>query len=761
MRNYLLISTLCLTVFTLGCRAQIISKTITLSYDATDFTFDTEEGFTIIGSDAHNIYYASDTLQPALPHITVNVLIEPTQIMLAFGQQINTLLVSHDITIPPNTIEIPDTIENDIPDTYANVTFYGTYPSSNIQYIGENRIDGAKILVFDVCPFQYNSSTNDLFIISNMEIEIMLMDYPTRGDNTSYLNNMYSLVENIVVNPEELTDPSSAYVKPQHGLYPPLTNTEGYEYVIVTTNAMKSEFQRLADWKTQKGVKAKVLTTEYIDSAYSQYSTQQLRIKHALRNYYDGQYKNLKYVLLGGSHSCVPSQLCYIHYLIDHDHTPSDYFYSCFDTMDWDTNHNGEVGEVPDQVDIYPEIFVTRLPARNTTDARIMVDKIIGYETAPNLSAWQNRLLMGGTELRKTKNGMSDSEYRSNRIFNNYINPYWNGARVRFFDTGTDFPDGANYQFNSYNLKYVLSQGYPFVNIYTHGNYDHWKMEVGDFTNTNIDEISNPIYSIITTNSCTTNGFDKSDTCFSNKFLQTSNSGVVAYWGSSRSEFSRIMYKKLGTCNTFIGEFYKQLFLSSHKQFGHAITSARIQHLSECFNPNLYSSRWTLFTFNALGDPEMPVYTQVPYMLDNAYVHTSNNTIFVSPTCFGCNICVMSKNDHGEQYYAVARGASNYYFQIGDTPATEFVVTISKANYIPRVIEVSKPDTIYIQNEIFLTDSMVSADNVFIGKDVTTTKPTGEVSVNSGTLTIRGRKKVYIKNGFKVNHGAQLRILHP
>ena len=45
-----------------------------------------------------------------------------------------------------------------------------------------------------------------------------------------------------------------------------------------------------------------------------------------------------------------------------------------------------------------------------------------------------------------------------------------------------------------------------------------------------------------------------------------------------------------------------------------------------------------------------------------------------------------------------------------------------------------------------------------VGRDVTTTHQQGPVIVQSGTLTINSPKKVYIKNSFKVESGAKLRI---
>ena len=73
----------------------------------------------------------------------------------------------------------------------------------------------------------------------------------------------------------------------------------GYNYIIITCDSLKDSFQRLAFWETMKGVPTKVLTTEEIDSLYEG-NTMQLKIKAAIKDYYNGQYVVLKklYIIL-------------------------------------------------------------------------------------------------------------------------------------------------------------------------------------------------------------------------------------------------------------------------------------------------------------------------------------------------------------------------------------------------------------------------------------------------------------------------------
>lgn len=737
------------------------TKSIQLTYDSSDFTLETDSGLVYIGSSIHDLHFTSDTLSPALPHVIINILIEPTQSYVSHSLQQSTQLLASNVIIAPNTIEVIDTVLNDTGETY-NISYSGLYPSSNLEYVGEAMIDGAKLLVFDYCPFKYYSSSHNLYLVSSLTINIMLNnDTPRNGENTGCLDNMYSAVSDIVVNPEDLTGQGSAYIKPIAPMSPAPLVTDGFEYIIVTTNFMKNEFQRLANWKTQKGIKATVITIEDINTQYSQYSSLELRIKYAIRNYYNGQYNRLKYVVLGGGHQYVPSPICYVNYLTHTTYTPTDWFYACFDTMDWDLNNNGRLGEVGDAVDLYPEVFVTRLPADNLSDAQIMVNKIINYESNPNTVTWHNRLLMGGNKLQKQKGNKSDAEYRGDKIYSNYIQPNWNGSMDKFYDTGTSFSGGANYQFTANNLSSVLSSGYPFVNIYTHGSWKGWNMETGnDFMSSAVNAVTNQTYSVITTNSCNTNSFDTKSNCLGCLFMKNVNAKCVGYWGSSRDNYSAAIYKKLSSANEFVGDFYKSLFLDSEKSFGYATTKARIANLGRCNHPFIYSTRYALFTFNALGDPEMPLYTHIPSLFVNVNISFVNNHITVNTGLSGCSICVMSKNDYGNQYYCVVRNASSYSFDISNSFATDYTVTISKPGYVTYTSDYTLPplDNVYIQNQTFSNNTTITGNNIYVGKDVQMTQPVGEVEVVNGILTLQGYNIVHIKNGFSVNTGGQLII---
>lgn len=370
-------------------------KTISLSYNKNDFNIVIKGGKAIITSSIHTLTLNSNTKEPALPYIGVNVVVEQDEQYSSFSYISSEFLFADDIDIPPCPEHLPvsspaNNINIDY--KYANSVF----PDASVIYTGTNLMDGYRILSFVVCPFRYDVVSHQLFLKTSIKLTIILETPIGNRNNVRNGNiglNMKRGVTELVINKDEINELHRSIAS---------TSSNNYQYLIVTSNSLKPAFQLLADWKTRKGVKAKVLTIEEINNTYSG-STQQLRIKSALLDYYNGNHNGLKYTLLGGDVSIVPSQQCYIRYQYNNEihesQTPTDLYYACLDNMNWDTNNNGMYGEVSDNIDIIPEIIVSRLPASTVQEAETMINKIISYERNPDIQNWENKILMSGASV--------------------------------------------------------------------------------------------------------------------------------------------------------------------------------------------------------------------------------------------------------------------------------------------------------------------------------------------------------------------------
>jgi len=195
-----------------------------------------------------------------------------------------------------------------------------------------------------------------------------------------------------------------------------------YDLLIVAPSKFTSELQRLVDHKENLGIRTKLVTIEDIYSSTSgRDGAEKLKyfIKQAIEQW------SIRYVLLvGGKKSLLfgdwgmagpgheNDRLWYIpvRYSNLDDNAEggyiSDLYYAdiykyedgtpVFD--DWDSNGNGVFAEwksfKKDTLDLYPDVYVGRLPCRNKFEVKLMVDKIINYESKKADPSWFNKIIL-------------------------------------------------------------------------------------------------------------------------------------------------------------------------------------------------------------------------------------------------------------------------------------------------------------------------------------------------------------------------------
>ena len=744
-------------IFLLSLSSTILygqpDKEVSLSYNPGDFIIDNVDGKAFITSSDHSLHFMSDSLAPALPYIAVKVLVGSNSQYAGFSHSETEQLFASNIDMAPNPIEVQANITQLQESTYNTEFPDSIYPSEPVIYAGTQTMDGYRYMSFLVCPFRYDVKNRQLFFHPSCTISInfsTVSNAPGYNLTETAGSVMRDVVQGMVFNPEEMDNLYGAPTSP---------SSDDYKYLIVTSNALKPVFQTLADWKTQKGVKAKVLTTEEIDNNYTG-ATQQLRIKKALKDYYNGTHNGLKYALLGGGVSVIPAQYCWVVASYIKEYTPSDLFYACFDTMDWDTCEKGENGELKSDVDISPDIIVTRLPAETVSEAETMVNRIIAYEKNPNRDNWEDKILMSGSMLRAYYNindsTVSDAQYKCDSIYNTCIAPNWSCQRVRLFDTDTDFTGGGNYELNSEHLQNELRKGYSLIYMDTHGNPGSWELENENYVHTIADTLhnSNTNKSIIITSSCYTNGFDYPHPFLSGSFLKNPYSGVLAYCGSSRSGWNNLNKTKWGASNTLNIAVLHNLFTSEDHCLGSALQKAKsdLTIPDTCISKEL---RWLIFSVNMMGDPEMPVYLSKPKKMTPLYVHTyverDKDHISVSGTGY-CKITVMSKADNGASYYDVREHVKHATF---DQIPSGCNVCITRPGYVPYNFDYHRLKI--VQNSHWSIDKDIIADSILIGSDVANYIDFGPVSIEGGK-TIISSNSLDIKNDFEVKLGAELEI---
>ena len=250
-------------------------KHVTLTFSIDDFVLKGKECGLHIFPKKYPYIYKDDIRQPALPYIGMDVPIGMDDEFVTVSYDEHEINVKKNVTIEYN----PQIVSTSAPNKLVHSPKQSGKAiniSNSIEFSGSYIKQGTKYLSFVICPFRYDLSTKDLYLRDIFNLDIIL---------------------------SHTTKPT---IPPQRNSVNITSISEPYKYVIVTSNALKSAFEKLAIWKTQKGIRTKILTTEYIDSVYSGDSLQ-LKIKNAI---YDYRLDGMEYALLGGDIDIVPARLC-------------------------------------------------------------------------------------------------------------------------------------------------------------------------------------------------------------------------------------------------------------------------------------------------------------------------------------------------------------------------------------------------------------------------------------------------------------------
>lgn len=736
------------------------SDRISLNYSLHDFSLLGRNDSIKILSNELECHYLNDSTLPALPYIEYNFIVDNNINYVGHNYTLRDTLIDTGVVLLPNSLSIPSSFvqkqtkyDNQGIFEYNNVI----YPSEKVVYLGSHLFRNTKILSFSISPFSYDAEKKHLFLSTNIELDIEIEDNgkvrKLRSDMTRCLSDDWISNEQT-----KFTNNKVRTAK--------LDRNTNIEYLVITCDSFKNEFQKLADWKTLKGIPAKVVTTEQIYANVEGKNHQQ-KIKNAIKQYFTQTDSLLQYVLLGGDIETVPTQKCYVSSSSYKANVASDVYYSSLKQIEWDTNGNGKVGEVRDNIDIAFDLIVTRLSVKNIQDCRAQISRILKYEQTPDTIGWNDNILMGGATIldrhyNYPEGRMSDTQYKSeNNLYKKYIKDNWLGAnKYMFYDTGTSFTGNDLYQFRTCNMLEQLGKGYTFFNVITHGNPDGWKMEwcpdsiekLQFFTVNDIKHYTNSGNTMIVTTACHTNAFDSLSTCLSEAFMRHGGGGVIAYYGSTHYGWESIDSISDGPSSMFSGLFYRTLLQSAKHEIGQSIYESKALKIGLSNQNNTY--RWLILSLNALCDPEMSLYIRKPKRFNHVEINLNDKTATIETGEPDCKICISANLDNEDNFYEIFNTTDNAIFNINRD--SEYTICITKAGFVPYIATVS--GCIIIQNTNIESDISLYADSVKIGNNISSNHTPGDVNIRNCKVTIKSNGNTLISNGVKVYKDSQLRI---
>jgi len=406
-----------------------------------------------------------------------------------------------------------------------------------------------------------------------------------------------------------------------------MSTGDSYQLVVIGPSEYSTQIATLITHKIGKGISSKFVSLDEIYSGTYFPATgrdNQEKIKYFIKNAIES-WGTVNILLLGGS-SKVPVRETHVY--IDGNPPDSEIFTSDLYYADiynetggfssWDTNNNNIFGEYnwngqTDDVDLYPDVYLTRLPATSSSQVSTCVNKIMNYENNPGYQqSWFPNIVVVGGDSFEDSSEINEGEYANQKVadlMTGFIpNKLWasNGMLTSLVPTGVA------------NIKNAIGSGCGFVDFSGHGNTNVWATHPHNNFNTWIPTpigylLASDILAltngnklpIVTVEACSTAKFASDANCFNWAFLYNSNGGAIGTFGATG-----LGYSYVGTSVTqgLVGKIgldtYKAYKLDGSTSFGEMWTVALGRYIKPSMTDGDYKSveEWQPF-----GDPTLAI----------------------------------------------------------------------------------------------------------------------------------------------------------
>jgi hypothetical protein len=462
---------------------------------------------------------------------------------------------------------------------------------------------------------------------------------------------------------------------PYQPTFRPTGDGSAVEYVIVTSAALAGEFQRLADWKTQKGVQGAVRTVEWIDQTYPNGVDRAERIRFFIRDAY--QNWGTLFVLLGGDTDVIPPRYG-VSTFYGGENIPTDIYYGCLDG-NWNADGDDVFGEgaVPggesDDVDFLYDVSIGRAPVSTLTQADTFIDKVLLYEqNPPALARYPASILTLAERLFPTTHGAELAEEALVQL------PPWIRI-VRMYEESASWP--GSIELTKQAAIDSINAGFGIVHHVGHGYRNTMSVGNGTLNNADSDALVNgPKNSVVFAINCSSASIDFNS--IGERWVKNPNGGSIVYIGTSRLAF-------VTASRLYQDTWFNEVWNDSTRAVGLATDIARAALVpgSGFDGPN----RWNLMATTLLGDPEVDIYTNgvVPIQVSHpATVALGAAPITVTVTSAGSPVAgaMVTVLKAGETYARAQTGASGLVqIPIGAQTPGFLTLTVHKSYYRPYV----------------------------------------------------------------------------
>ena len=768
----------------------------TIDFDISDRTF---EAITVDG-ETFNLYSYPDcdhidqTGAPMLPvkYIRLSVPYNATDITVTASGDWTSGSTTRRIYPAPVPIPTDGSVTED-PEMVIDSAIYMTnafWPAQPAELVGDGILMGENhIVTVAVYPMLYNPGASRMRNYSQVRVTV---SYTPGGTPANMLVRYDSHLRQqerqqamaLVSNPEQVEPFSIPASQAQHAPVLPLPDSvftdtigwtyggmlksvESYDYMVITTRALKPAFKRLLALKQQKGYSAGAVCVEDIlsnihvangdksqlpDGSFSYINDDAGKIREYLKECY--RY-GTKYVLFGGEN--VPFRYGYANsdtnranYEYHHKQTPTDFYYSELNN-NWNIDDNSDYGEnkyFKYQFDKYAELYVGRLQFTDKSTVRHYTDKLLTYELNPGNgnSSYLNRAILTECDNFRTLCQLS---------------PLYNVTWPQIY---TFIQQVAHVPSAEEVITFMNNNPCGIASMEGHGN--PWTIYVnfipdrecvikhegtsyfGSSTVTyGLDNLSNKYYPfVLYSYACTTTPFDTftqyqnrtyTGDNFGQSFTLGESYGGVAFLGNTRVGYSAHSDKTL----------YKSALLE--KKFISALNSGNNKvGIVESISKQNYNGQdpvYLCMVHNLIGDPEFDIWTNSPVHNNITNIIRADNSLTIEGLDSDGDLTYIGISDGTIQ--VMDSTVNNRLTITGINPNS--TIMVYQHNYLPYIAP------LFLQNERVERSQYVIANDVYAGRNVDTNRTAGDLIIAEGSeYEIETKGQVVLGPGFMVEKGA-------
>lgn len=522
---------------------------------------------------------------------------------------------------------------------YQTDAFYpGNLAEAGSPYVLRN----ARGVTVTFYPYQYNPVTKKLRVYHTISVQVVANPSEAGENELSVSNNdnvaFMKVYENHFINGDQYTNK-----------YSPLEE-EG-EMLIITDPAYTETLAPFVDWKTRKGIKTTVVTTDDAGSTDTE-------IKAYISSFYSGN-PNLMYVLLAGDHQQVPS------------HT---YGTSGWEEL-WSDSYYGQL--VGASNDYYPEVFIGRFSAASATQLEVMINRTLEYEKSAS-GDWMTKAIGLASDEGAGYGDDGEADWQHARNIRTKLLNFGYTEVYEFYDGSHGGADASGSP-SAATILTAVNDGIGYFNYTGHG--DQNSCVTGNFGSTQVNQgTNNNMYPFVVSVACN-NGTFTSGTCLSEVWQRATNagdpSGAIAACGSS----ILMAWAEPMQTQDELAEILTEAYTSNRKEtIGGLFYNGQMSMLEE-YNSST-TAREVMQTWIFFGDPSTVFRTKVSTPLTAS--HLANVPLGTSNVVVDCNVegatVALVQNGIILGKGTVSGGEVNFNFTAltSDSP---LYVTATKQNY--------------------------------------------------------------------------------